>query len=273
MVAVFARLIRLMSVRKFGAMIIALGLVAAACAEDGLEEEAVEEPIEEPAVEEAVEPTYYFATSAPGAALPDGEACAEQVLVDPSEENRPENAEPNNTIVDVTVDIDGADERWNAELAPRISGDFTGTTDQVLRWVSCKWGFDEDITRARAVTESSWLMSTAGDVSELTEECDFLGIDSPCPLSYGLLQVKGTVHVGTFPYTTQSTAFGAEYAMAWLRACYEGSFEWLADQGYEAGDEWGCVGAWFSGEWRDDAALGYIDEVRGNLESRTWEQY
>lgn len=242
--------------KTFAALALAFGLLAAACGEDA-----------------PPEPTFYFETLAPGTELPSGETCAEQVLIDPSEENRPENNEPNNTVVDVSVDIDGADERWNAELAPRIVGDFTGTTEQILRWASCKWGFDEDITKARAVTESSWLMSTAGDVTELSEDCTFLELETPCPLSYGLLQVKGTVHTGTFPYSTQSSAFGVEYAMAWLRSCYEGSFEWLIDDGYVAGDEWGCVGAWFSGEWRDDAALGYIAEVEDNLERRAWELY
>jgi hypothetical protein len=234
-------------------MMVVLGLIAAACGDDG--------------------PAFYFETSAPGTPLPGGEVCAGQVRADESVENRPENDGPNSTIVDIAVEIDGADKVWNDRLAPRVTGDFTGTTEQVLRWVSCKWGFDEDITRARAVTESSWLMSTAGDITDNELDCDFLGLESPCPQSYGLLQVKGTVHTGTFPYSTESSAFGAEYAMAWLRACYEGSFTWLIDDGYVAGDEWGCVGAWFSGEWLDDAALGYIEEVKHNLETRAWERY
>ncbi len=217
-------------------------------------------------------PTFYFETLPPGSALPDDATCTEQVRADPSEENRPENTTPNNTVVDVDVVIDGALE-MNDALAPRITGEFTGTTEQVLRWVSCKWGFDEDITRARAVTESSWLMSTAGDVTEDAELCGLLDLEAPCSQSYGLLQVKGTVHEGTFPFTNESSTFGAEYAMAWLRACYEGAFTWLSEDGYEAGDEWGCVGAWFSGEWYDEGALTYIAEVERNLETRAWEVY
>lgn len=241
--------------RRLARLLLALaafGLIAAACGDSG--------------------PTFYFETLPPGTELPDEALCAEQVLVDASVENRPENEGPNSTALDVAVDIDGA-EAMNDVLAARITGDFTGTTEQVLRWVSCKWGFDEDITRARAVTESSWLMSTAGDVTEDVDACDFLGLEAPCPQSYGLLQVKGTVHTGTFPTTTRSSAFGAEYAMAWLRACYEGAFTWLLEDGYVSGDEWGCVGAWFSGEWYDDGAIGYIEEVKGNLESRAWEAY
>ncbi|MEM7272812.1 MAG: hypothetical protein AAF547_07025 [Actinomycetota bacterium] len=222
------------------------------------------------------EPTFRFETLAPGSALPDGQTCTQRVLVDASEENRPANAGPNGTTVDLTVDIDGADPVWNDAFAPRIDGDFTGTTEQILRWGACKWGFDEDLTRARAVTESSWLMSTAGDVTEDAGLCDSIGLTAPCSQSYGLLQVKGSVHEGTYPASTQSTAFGVDYAMAWLRACYEGSFVWLEDSGiggYQPGDEAGCVGAWFSGQWRDPSAETYLGEVMGHLETRTWEQY
>lgn len=219
------------------------------------------------------EQTFDFETLPPGSELPDGDVCADQVRADPSEENRPENTEANNTTVDATVRIDGADEVWNDALAPRVTGDFTGTTEQVLRWVSCKWGFDEDITRARAVTESSWLMSTEGDVSESPAECELIGLPAPCAQSYGLLQVKGTIHEGTYPHASRSSAFGADYAMAWLRACYEGSFTWLLEDGYTAGEEWGCVGAWFSGEWWDQPANDYVGEVKYHVENETWLEY
>ena len=221
----------------------------------------------------------YFATLAPGAALPDDETCSQTVSAVSSIETHPENRDPNATVDAPDVPIDGVllDEAGGdgdaGELAARLSGDFTGTTEQILRWGSCKWGFDEDITRARAVTESSWSMNTAGDVTEDATDCHFLGLEPPCPRSYGLLQVKGTVHVGTYPASARATAFGVDYAMAWLRGCYEGEFTWLDDQGYEAGDEWGCVGAWFSGDWWDRDAADYVDEVRGHLENRTWEEY
>ena len=34
-------------------------------------------------------------------------------------------------------------------LGKRISGNFTGTTDEILRWGACKWGFEEDFVRAQ----------------------------------------------------------------------------------------------------------------------------
>lgn len=224
------------------------------------------------------DPTFFFETLPPGSVLPDGETCAERVRVDPSVEVRPENEGPNNTTVTVTVEqIDGADDQWNDVFAPRVTGDFTGSTEQLLRWASCKWGFNEDTTKARAVTESTWFAATAGDETDDAALCALIELSAPCAQSYGLLQVKGSVHLGTYPYARDSSAFGIDYAMAWLRACYEGSFVWLADYApgipYEAGDEFGCVGAWFSGEWWNQPANDYVGTVRYHLQNRTWENY
>lgn len=218
-------------------------------------------------------PPPYFETKPVGGELPTAQWCADRIRSAPSIEHRPDNAEQNNTVVEISVTVDGAGEAWNALTAPRVTGDFVGTTDQILQWVSCKWGFDEDITRARAVTESSWRMTTEGDISDFAGECNVLGLVPPCPLSYGILQVKGSVHTGTYPASTESTAFGADYAMAWLRACYDGEFDWFHNPGYVAGDEWGCVGAWFSGEWYDHGSEDYVAEVQGHLQARTWESY
>lgn len=182
----------------------------------------------------------------------------------------------NQTIVDnLSVDIDGAEPEWNDVLSPRIDGDFKGTTEQILKWGACKWGFDEDLTFARAWTESSWQAGKPGDETNDPALCDLIGLEAPCFQSHGLLQVKGTVHPGTYPATTQSSAFGVDYAMAWMRACFEGAFPWLQTEGrdpYGPGNEIGCVGAFFSGEWWDQSAIEYIGEVEFHLESRSWEK-
>lgn len=91
----------------------------------------------------------YFAALVAGTELPSGQECAERLGAAPSLERRPENEDQNNTVVDIDVTVDGASATWNESLAARVTGDFTGTTDQILQWVSCKWGFDENITRAR----------------------------------------------------------------------------------------------------------------------------
>src|SRR5450759_52649 len=32
-----------------------------------------------------------------------------------------------------------------------------GNTDEIIQWVSCKWGFDTDAARAQAIVESNWV--------------------------------------------------------------------------------------------------------------------
>jgi hypothetical protein len=212
-----------------------------------------------------------FSTLAPGRALPSGAECAGQLRRSPWE-SRPENREANQTIGVAGVDIDGANPGFNSAEKARIDGNFTGTTDEILRWGACKWGFDEDITRARAVEESSWRQSKRGDKSYDQAACALLDQAAPCWQSYGILQVKGTVHRGTYPLALRSTAFNVDYALGWLRACYEGAFShWLAG-GYRAGEEWGCVGAWYSGEWYDSGARDYIRRVQAHLNNRVWER-
>ncbi|MEM9650654.1 MAG: hypothetical protein AAGA65_01070 [Actinomycetota bacterium] len=215
----------------------------------------------------------YFATMPVGSALPSDSACAARVNARSSgREVRAENGEANQRVEDPSVDIDGADGSWNSANASRVTGNFTGTTEDILRWGACKWGFDEDITRARAVAESSWSINTEGDRTDRTDACATMGLSAPCNQSYGLLQVKGSVHEGTYPASKRATAFGVDYAMAWLRACYDGAMGWLGSA-YGAGDEWGCIGAWFSGLWYDGGANNYVGEVRSILNARTWERY
>lgn len=212
----------------------------------------------------------YFSTLPPGSFLPSDAECASLVRASPLPETHPSNASSNNTPSGPSVEIDGAQGFRGDSLAARISGNFTGTTEELIRWAACKWGFDEDLTRARAWTESSWRVDTRGDQTSDAAACAYLGLTTPCFQSYGLLQVKGTIHEGTYPSSYLSSAWGLDYAMAWQRACYEGAFTWLNSQGYGAGDQAGCVGAWFSGEWYDSLAVGYIAEVQSNLANRPW---
>jgi hypothetical protein len=220
----------------------------------------------EPSVSEAA---GYFTTLQPGTPLPSGATCAARVRRS-SWEPRPENRVANQTVSRSGVAIDGASASFNSSYASRVNGNFTGTTDEILQWASCKWGIDEDITRARAVQESSWRQSQLGDQTSSWQACATIGKSAPCWQSYGILQVKGTVHEGTYSMSQRSTAFNADYSLAWLRACYEGAFaDWMGG-GYRAGNMWGCVGAWYSGSWLDSGAQQYITSVQSHLRNRTW---
>lgn len=212
-----------------------------------------------------------FKTLAPGSTLPSGADCAVRVRRS-AWEPRPANYTANHTRGSSGAAIDGANSTFNSRYASRIDGNFVGTTDEILQWGACKWGFDEDITRARAIQESYWRQSQLGDSSSSSTTCAKIGKSAPCWQSYGILQVKGTVHEDTYPLSQTSTAYNVDYSLAWLRACFEGAFSHWMRNGYASGDQWGCVGAWYSGNWYDTGALGYIDGVKRHLANRVWTQ-
>ena len=137
-----------------------------------------------------------FGTLPPGAKLPSGAQCARLVRAAPSPENRPANKAFNDTTgVHVGVKFFPAgDSPQVSTLAPLISGDFTGTTEEILRWAACKWGINQNIVFAQAAVESWWRQDNLGDWGTDAELCPpghRLGADrapGECPQSYGILQ-------------------------------------------------------------------------------------
>lgn len=213
-------------------------------------------------------PGARFGNLPPGAALPGDGECAVRVRRSPWEP-RSENAQANATRGITGVPIDGGDATAQARLASRVNGNFTGTTDEIIQWAACKWGFDEDVIRAVVAQESWWRMSGVGDQTGDAATCALIGKGAPCYQSYGFLQIKGTVHEQTYPIAAQSSAWNLDYALAWRRSCFEGYFgHWIPASA--RGDEWGCVGLWFSGEYRDPSALHYISGVQTYLAQKVW---
>ena len=216
-------------------------------------------PVEPPPVEPPA--SGRFETLPAGAVLPSGAECTTRIR--PAAEVRPMNATQNSTRG--VIPAGGTD--WldfQDSWAPfdRVDGNFVGTTDEILQWVACKWGIDEDVVRAQIVAESFWTMSANGDDGD----------------SFGLGQVRVPYHGnrpgagddGAFQNDNaiRSSAYNVDYTYAVWRACFEGQFNWLENS---RGDLWGCVGAWFSGWFRDERALEYISVVRGHVTDRTWE--
>jgi autotransporter family porin len=149
------------------------------------------------------------------------------------------------------------------------------TTDELIQWAAWKWGLDEDVLRAVAVQESDWRQSMLGDYR--SGPISQTGCAAAwCPTSFGITQIKDqwhdSGHGGTWPLAQRSTPFNLDYYGRWFRSCYDGNETWLR-AGYAAGDEWGCVGAWFSGGWHDSAAEGYLASVKNWLANRTWTTY
>jgi autotransporter family porin len=203
-----------------------------------------------------------FTTLSLGSVLPSDAQCAARVQRS-SWEPRPANTTANHTNVYAQgYRLTGSTLGYGYQQ--RVTGNFTGTTDEILQWGACKWGIHEDLVRAQAVQESYWRQSELGDCRG--------GLAAGGCQSVGILQVKGAddppTHPGTWPYAAQSTAFDVDYALAVMRACFEGKETWLRN-GYHAGDLWGCIGRWFSGDWYE-SSRDYIANVKNILAKGPW---
>jgi hypothetical protein len=202
----------------------------------------------------------------------------------------------------------GYDKRWDRWLLPRVDGQFTGTTDEIFQWGACKWGVPDNTLRAIADQESTWYQYetypsgrcvkyySCGDFFESSSAasvifCDAIaryGYDYQrdfgsglCPQTFSIVGIKSWQapswgrmpdnQNGTFPFSRNSTAFAVDYIGSYLRGCYEGWEHWLSTEGnYAAGDIWGCVGSWYSGDWHDSGAESYLARVRSDLNRRPW---
>jgi len=188
----------------------------------------------------------------PGGALPSSEECAARVQRDPWEP-RPQNATANATRP--TGAFPFGMSSWYTEEADgpnyrgRIDGNFIGTTDEIIQWASCKWGFPTDLSRAQAVRESSWDISTNGDGGE----------------SHGLFQMRETTW-GGYPNSAASTAFNADWTLGTRRACYEG-VTWAAEL---KGNLEGCIGFHFSGDPDPSTWRAYADRVLNEERNKPW---
>jgi hypothetical protein len=266
----------------------------------------------------------YFRTLGVGASLPND--CAKRVHRS-AWEPRPENAKANHTKPNVTAVARsfsarprrGYNTRWNSYLLPRVNGQFTGTTDEIIQWAACKWGIADNILRGQAVRESTWYQGLqfrdgqcywnrgcgdafSGRTTATTTYCNGIAAfgndyqadpnstagdypwNSPqagmCPKTFSIMGImawdsptwqspysawSGNQN-GTFPFSRDSTAFALDYEAAFLRGCLEGWISWLPSRG----DVWGCVGAWYSGDWHSAEADAYITRVKGEITKRTW---
>jgi len=225
----------------------------------------------------------HFSTLPPGSVLPGDATCAAEV------KTRSENKRMNVTFdatrgsQSLSSSFFGSadDPRADGVIAPRVTGNYAGTTDEILQWAACKWGIDEDVVRAQAAIESWWRQTALGDFGTDPTQCPpahGLGVDGTpgqCPQSYGVLQNRWPFEQSSWPGIAQSTAFNADTAYAIWRTCFEGYELWLNSvehgQTYAAGDQWGCVGRWFAGRWHTPAADGYIANVQSYLSQRIWE--
>ncbi len=224
----------------------------------------------------------FFNTIKPGKKLPSGAQCATWVRSRPLKENKGVNRKYNRAKGQHVAKnfFSGDKAAANKVIAPRVNGNFTGTTAEILRWAACKWGINQNIVFAQAAVESWWRQTTKGDWS--SNGCPpghgpgVDGMPGQCPQSWGILQNRYPFETSSWPGIMKSTAMNADLAYAIWRTCYDGYETWLntvprgAGTTYKAGDAWGCVGRWFAGRWRTKPALQYIAFVKKYLKEKIW---
>lgn len=164
-------------------------------------------------------PNYFGTEPSHDASLPRSDSYCSSAVTPDATEPRPDNDQPNQTVVNPPHNwsVENYWTKWR-DKRDKVTGNFKGTTTEIIQWAACKWGIDEDTIRADAVEESYWHMSTIGDI------CGPVGEGS-----YGLMQIKnmdcsGTVIHGGYPHTTQSTALNVDWYGAHIRSCYDGDF-------------------------------------------------
>jgi hypothetical protein len=187
-----------------------------------------------------------------------------------------------------------------------VTGNYTGTTDEIVRWAACKWGIDEDVVRAQGQIESGWEQGGAGDERTSQSSCingsftalwnttidepdgSFVTCPNCCWTSWSMWQTKVYYETTTWPMIMKSTPFAADYRYADQRSCMNG--DWAAYFGssgqmpntyasdiaaFQAGGSssrvlWGCIGFHFSGGWYDSGAQSYINEAQASLAAHNW---
>jgi autotransporter family porin len=170
---------------------------------------------------------------------------------------------------------------WANGTYPRATGNFTGSTDDLIRWAACKWGMDEQVLRAQVAKESWWDQGALGDWTTNAAVCapgHPIGADGrpgQCPESVGLMQVRTQYFRDSVDGALASSAYNLDVSLAVWRNCFEGRETWLNDvdrgRQYAAGDMWGCIGRWFAGRWYTPAATTYVSAVQDYLARRIWE--
>jgi hypothetical protein len=241
------------------------------------------------ATPQAAEPPGFFSTLPPHARLRSDSECAKAVLAQPSTETIPQNAEFNATEP-TAAELKAFHRQplWNDEGSfrdfARVDGKFTGTTDQIIRWASCKWGLDENAMRAEAWSETFWIQNTPADRKTDPALCQTPGWNGwngvECWQSYGIFQSK-VFDFNIWPETRDSTAFNADFRGAYLRACMNGDIYYLGsrppDPGYPDYSQgtvdqqfWGCMGEWASGSWYNAGAVDYVTAVIAAMKAAAW---
>jgi hypothetical protein len=218
-------------------------------------------------------------SGAPPASVTSLEDAAAAAKVVPRPESQPANSTANHympTPTELTAFHSAADK--SNSLMKRVTGGFTGTTDEILQWAAYKWGISPDILRAVAVVESNWNQAAMGDRRDGVDASKYPAqsrIDSDSVYeSLGIMQIKwrpdGSVNPGSEPLRWKSTAFNADIWGASVHYYYDGLCTWCGS-GYSAGQLWESIGAHFQPTpWRNSGQMNYISRVQSVMAAAPW---
>ncbi len=267
-------------------------------------------PTPAPTPNPATAPTH-FSTLGFRATLPSEAQCTAWTNARPIPENAPNNSAFN-------VPPGGVPSSFYSNPTPssgggipssdyaNVTGNYTGTTDEIVRWAACKWGIDEDVVRAQGQIESGWEQGGAGDERTSQSSCingtftalwnttidepdgSFVTCPNCCWTSWSMWQTKVYYETTTWPMIMKSTPFAADYRYADQRSCMNGDWAtYFGSSGqmpntyasdiaaFQAGGSssrvlWGCIGFHFSGGWYDSGAQSYINEAQASLAAHNW---
>jgi hypothetical protein len=258
-------------------------------------------------------PVSYFSTLPYNATLPSESQCASEIATTPEtaswntafNQTKPTSSQlssyaSNGYVFGSTDDL---------TQYKRVDGQYTGSTDMIVRWAACKYGIDENVVRAQAWVESGWQQGGAGDEQFSQSACvqgnftalwntsisepdgSVVSVPNGCYQSWSAWQTKVYYAWMTWPEIMQSTAFGADYRYADQRACMDGAYKSYFQSGnqqpntyatdlsnYENNPStsntnrmlWGCIGQHYSGSWYDSGAQSYISAVQSAQSSAPW---
>jgi hypothetical protein len=147
-------------------------------------------------------PGYFGTEPSHALCLPRSDAyCASAVVLN-SWEPRPDHEQANHNIPSPPHNW-SIEDYWTLwrDKRDQVTGNFAGTTTEIIQRAACKWGIDEDTIRAAAVKGSYWHMGTEGDQR-----------GPPGEASYGLLQIKNPR-----TRTVRAPSFMAAIRIRWNR--------------------------------------------------------
>lgn len=219
-------------------------------------------PTSTPSATPTPRPAHY-SMQGPGASLPTEASCVSVVNASPIAENAPWNQDDGTGYNSNVPPAGGVPDYFYANAPccnemPKsdfatVDGNYSGSTDDLIRITACKWGIDEDYIRSQAWIESDWHQDCAaahggsgcnegGDLNNPGGDPSGLAVTSITPGgvfsgfngfgnpgsgsdhwdSWSIVQTKVYYAWMTWPMMEESTPFGLDYRYAEMRGCING---------------------------------------------------